>query len=171
MHSDLWEFMSQSWCLTSSPPGTHVLMDTNCSVLLWYVVSWDFIISIPLTFSVHFKLIIIIKMLMIETTQKAFSLLDYVRQCFDLIWSGSVMQDRLLQNYKLITEAGTFIKLNATVPSTKKNQQLKTKGWRMAKAHWREESEVEGEQAAHSLGAPFKVVPRPFLVPLHCICL
>lgn len=51
------------------------------------------------------------------------------------------------------------------------NQQLKTKGGKSAKAHWMEESEVEGEQAAHSLEAPFKVVPRPFLVPLHCICL
>lgn len=50
--------------------------------------------------------------------------------------SGSVMQNLFLQNYKLVTVAGTLIKLKAIVPSTKKkNQQLKTKGWRSAKAH------------------------------------
>lgn len=37
------------------------------------------------------------------------------------------MQDRFLQNYKLITVAGTFITLNATVPSTKKFSSLKQK--------------------------------------------
>ena len=47
--------------------------------------------------------------------------LDNARQCFDLR-SGSVMQDRFLQNYKLITVAGTLFKLNATVQSTKKKK-------------------------------------------------
>lgn len=34
----------------------------------------------------------------------------------------------------------------------------------------KEKKEVNGEQAAHSPGASFKVVPMPILVPLHCIC-
>lgn len=36
--------------------------------------------------------------------------------------SGSVMQNLFLQNYKLVTVAGTLIKLKAIVPSTKKKK-------------------------------------------------
>lgn len=64
--------------------------------------------------------------LMIAPTQKASSWLNKERRCFDSR-SGSVTQAWIQQDFKLITVAGTLIKLHAIVPSTKKINSLKQK--------------------------------------------
>lgn len=41
-------------------------------------------------------------------------------------------------------------------------EKAKRKHWTSAKVHWRDDSEVEGEQAVNSVGAPFQVMSRSF---------